>query len=132
MKHVLYALVGMGLLVACSGCVAAAVGAGAGAAVGTYSYIKGDLQATYEVSLERLWPPTLAAMRDLRLTIDSERRDALGGVIEAWRVDGTPVTVRLKPEAANVTVVSVRVGTFGSREKSAIIHNAIREHLRTT
>lgn len=129
MQRVVNILVGIGLLAGSGGCVPVALGVGAGAAVGTYSYIKGELQATYNVAIERLWPHTLAAMRDLRLPIDSERMDALGGIIEARRGDGTPVKVRLKPQAENATLVGVRVGTFGSREKSEIIHNAIRERL---
>jgi hypothetical protein len=129
MKRLTYALFGLGLLLVGSGCVATAVGVGAGAGVGTYMYIKGELRATYNVPLEQIWPKTLAAMRDLKLTIDRKQMDALGGTIDARRADGTPVKVKLKPEGDRSTTISVRVGTFGSKEKSKRIHRAIQKQL---
>ncbi|MGQ4807373.1 hypothetical protein NKDENANG_00721 [Candidatus Entotheonellaceae bacterium PAL068K] len=128
MRRVNYILLGLSLLVLCGGCVAAAVGVGAGA--GTYSYIKGELQAIYSTQIERLWPLTLTAMQDLKLTVDSKQMDALGGTIEARRADGTPVKVHLKPTGKHSTRIGVRVGIiFGSRKKSERIHNAIKKRL---
>ena len=130
MRRVNYILLGLSLLVLCGGCVAAAVGVGAGASVGTYSYIKGELQAIYSTPIKRLWPLALTAMQDLRLTVDSKHMDALGGTIEARRADGTPVKVHLKPTSEHSTRIGVRVGTiFGSRVKSERIHNAIKKRL---
>ena len=63
MKYVVYAVLLLSVLVSCGGCVAAAVGAaaGAGAGVGTYSYIKGELDATYSIPIEEIWPHSVAA-----------------------------------------------------------------------
>lgn len=129
MKRFAYALFGLSLLVLCSGCVAAAVGAGVGAGVGTYAYIKGELKATYSTPLSQIWPKTLEAMQDLQLTVDLKQMDALGGKIDARRADGTKVKVRLKPVSEYSTSISVRVGTFGSKEKSELIHRAIQKRL---
>ena len=130
MRRMTCILLGLGLVVICGGCVAATVGSGAGAGVGTYSYVTGELQATYSTSIERLWPASLAAMQDLKLTVDRQQMDALGGIIEARRADGTPVKVHLKPAGELSTRVGVRVGTsFGSQEKSERIHRAIAKRL---
>ena len=129
MKRVAHVLVGLSLLVICTGCVVAAVGAGAGAGVGTYAYIKGELQATYSTPIEQSWPKTLEAMQDLKLTIDRKQMDALGGMIEARRADGTPVKVQLKPAGAYSTTIGVRVGTIGSKSKAEIIHRAIQRRI---
>jgi len=118
-----------GLLAFCSGCIAAAVVAGAGAGVGTYSYIKGELQATYAEPLQKIWPKTVAAVESLQLTVDSKQMDALGGTINARRADGTEVKVQLKPAGDRSTIVGVRVGIFGSKEQSERIHAAIRREL---
>ena len=129
MKRVAHALVGLSLLVICAGCVAVAVGAGAGAGVGTYAYIKGELRATYDTPIDQSWPKTLAAMQDLKLTIDRQQMDALGGIIEGRRADGTPVKVQLKPAGEHSTTISVRVGIIGSKSKSEIIHRAIQRRV---
>jgi hypothetical protein len=121
----------LGVLVGCSGCVAASVGAaaGAGAGVGTYSYIKGELEATYSVPIEEIWPHSVAALEALHLHIDTKQMDSLGGRIEARRADGTPVKVRLKPIGQRSTEIGIRIGTFGNREQSERIHNTIQKQL---
>ena len=129
MKRLAWVLFGWSLLVLCGGCIATAVGVGAGAGVGTYAFIKGELEATYSVPLEQIWPKTLTAIHNLRLTVDRTQVDALGGTIEARRANGTPVRVRLKPVGEHSTIIGVRVGTIGSKEKSARIHRAIQKQL---
>jgi hypothetical protein len=131
MKRFVYALWGLSLLVIYSGCVATAVGTGGGAGVGTYNYATGELRVLYSVPIEKMWPRVLAALQDLQLTVDSKFMDALGGEIEARRDDGTPVRVQLKPAGRNSTTVDVRVGTFGSKEKSERIHYTIQQRLRS-
>ena len=131
MKRCAWVLFCLSLAVLASGCVPTAVGVGAGAGVGTYAYVTGELRATYSVPLEELWPPTLKALQNLKLTIESKQMDALGGTILARRADGTRVKVRLKPVGKRSTLVGVRVGTFGSRKKSQLIHTAIQEQLRS-
>ncbi len=129
MKRYPYSLSFLSLLVFCSGCVAAAVVAGAGAGVGTYSYMNRELTATYHEPLKEIWPKTLTAVKQLQLTFRTKKIDALGGAIEARRADGTMVKIRLTPVGDRDTAVGVRVGTWGSREKSEIVHSAIRKEL---
>ena len=129
MKRVVHTLVGLSLLVICTGCVVAAVGAGAGAGAGAYAYINGELQAAYGTPIEQIWPKTLEALHDLRLTVDRKQVDALGGVIEGRRADGTPFTLQLKPVGERSTSIGVRIGTFGSKSKSELIHRAIQNRV---
>ena len=128
MKQLLYAILGLSVLALCSGCVAATV-SGAGAGVGVYSYIQGELQATYKVPIEKAWPKTLAAMDELKLTVDRQLIDHLGGEIDARRVDGTAVKVRLKAADDYHTTVGVRVGNFGNRQHSERVHEIIQKQL---
>ena len=131
MKRLVYALLGLSLLVLCGGCVVAAVGA-AGAGAGTYAYIKGELRSTYSFPLEQSWSQTLQAMQDLKLTVDRKHMDALGGEIEARRADGTPVKVQLKPAGEHSTLIGVRVGSLESvwsKSKAERIHRAIQKRL---
>ena len=129
MKRYPYSLLFLGLLVSCSGCVAAAVIAGAGAGVGTYSYMNRELTATYHEPLKEIWPKTLSAVKKLQLTFRKKEIDALGGTIEARRSDTTLIKIRLTPVGERDTAIGVRVGTWGNREKSELVHNAIRKEL---
>ncbi len=129
MKRYPYSLLFLGLLVSCSGCVVAAVVAGAGAGVGTYSYMNRELTATYNEPLKEMWPKTLSAVKKLQLTFRKKEIDALGGTIEARRSDTTLIKIRLTPVGEGDTAIGVRVGTWGDREKSELVHNAIRKEL---
>ncbi len=127
MKRYSYSLSLLSLLIFCSGCVAAPVGTGAG--VGTYSKMKGELTATYHEPLKEIWPKTLSAVKKLQLTFRKKEIDALGGTIEVRRSDSTLIKIRLTPRGDRDTSISVRVGTWGDREKSELVHNAIRKEL---
>jgi len=124
-----FSLLFLSLLVYCSGCVAAAVVAGAGVGAGTYSYINRELTATYHEPLKEIWPKTLSAVKKLQLTFRKKEIDALGGTIEARRSDTTIIKIRLTPVGVRDTAIGVRVGTWGNREKSELVHNAIRKEL---
>jgi hypothetical protein len=119
----------LGLCVISSGCVGAALVAGAGAGIGSYSYIKGELKTTYSASLKQTWTHTLAALDSLGLTVGFKQVDALGGKIEARRADGKAVKLRLTPVSDRTTTVGVRVGTFGNRGQSEQVLGAIRKQL---
>ena len=129
MKRHLHSLSILSLLMFCSGCVAAPVGTGAGAGVGTYSKMNRELTATYHEPLKEIWPKTLSAMKKLQLTFRKKEIDALGGTIEVRRYDGTLIKIRLTPVGDRDTSIGVRVGTWGNREKSELVHNAIRKEL---
>ena len=121
MKRWWYALLAMSALALCSGCVTAGAG--------TYDFIQGELRTTYSVPIEQVWPKTLAALHELKLTVDRQLLDHLGGEIDARRVDGTAVKVRLKPAGEHSTTVGVRVGTLGNRDHAERIHDIIKKQL---
>lgn len=119
----------LGLITLCSGCVAAALVVGAGGGAGTYSYIKGELQATYNQPIQKVWPKTVAAVESLKLTVHSKKMDGLGGTIEAQRADGTAVKVQLSAAGDQSTIIGVRIGLFGNKKQSEQVHGAIRKLL---
>jgi hypothetical protein len=95
------------------GCAAAWVAGGAAAGVGTYKYIKGELQSTEKVSLDKAYQASEKAMEELKFTITSKQKDAYDGEVLARRATGKKVTVKLKRQSKNVTEIKIRVGTFG-------------------
>ncbi len=124
------ALLLLSLVLILQGCVAAVIGAGAGA--GTIAYIKGELQTTYAASLNRTWEATLAALNDLEIKVHSTQKDATEGVIEASKADGTKVKLNLKPASPDTTIVKIRVGILGDEEVSRIISHQISKRLGKT
>ncbi len=131
MKRLLPVAFVLAVLVIFGGCVPATIGSGDGAGVGAFSYITRDVKATYHVTMDTAWPATLRAMEQLNLSVESENIDALGGALAVKRADGTDVTIHLKPLDESSTRISVRVGWVGSKTKSVLIHDAIRNALST-
>jgi hypothetical protein len=105
------------------GAAAAAVGAG------TYYYVKGDLKRNYEAPMDKTWEATIKSIEELKLTVESQKHDALSGVIKGKMADEKGFEINLKRIDENLTEVGVRIGTFGDRGRSEAIHNKIRSML---
>ena len=107
------------------GCWLGLVAVGAGAAVGTVTYVQGEHSQVHAGSFERVWSATTTALRQLQIQIDRTTKDGLGGEIEAHRTDKTVVTVKLEPSGENATIVRIRIGTFGDQADSEMIQGRI-------
>ena len=105
------------------GATAAAVG------VGAYSYIKGNLERTYDAPIEKVWEATLAAVKELGLKPETEKHDAFTGNIRGRMADGKRFDLKLARLGEKSTEVGIRIGTFGDRVKSEAIHDKIRSNL---
>jgi len=101
----------------------------AGAAAGTYLFVKGNLKRTYEAPVERVWAVTVQSVEELKLATESKKHDAFGGEIKGKMADGTSFTIELKRLGEKSTEVGVRIGTFGDRVKSEAIHDKILSKL---
>ena len=109
-----------------SGCWAVAAGA---AGVGTYAYTQGELNTTFESSLDRTWAATQAAVNDLQFEIGEQSKDALQAQMRVNQADGTPVRIRLNRQTDSLTEVRVRVGIFGDEGVSRAVLDKIRDNL---
>ncbi|MGD9251320.1 MAG: DUF3568 family protein [Desulfobacterales bacterium] len=116
------------ILLLVSGCsrkmfIAGAAATGIG--VGTYAYVKGNLQRTYEAPMDKVWNATMATMKEFDLTIKSQRKDAFNGVIDGEMADGRTFQINVVRQAANTTEVGIRVGVFGDRGRAEVMHGHI-------
>jgi hypothetical protein len=114
------------VLFCAQGCVAVAA---AGAGVGTYAYVSGDLEQILEAPLDRVYDAALEVMGEMEYTINSKSKDALEASIDAEQADETSVTIRLEAKGENLTHTSIRVGLFGDEAQSALIMDKIRAKL---
>jgi hypothetical protein len=120
----------MALLVMTCGCAAVvAAVAGAGVGIATYAYVTGDLKIEYPVPYDTVWEAALKALQDLNITVDEATKDGISGDIKAKRADNTPVHIKVKREAPEVTIVKIRTGVFGDKKKSIVIMEAIDKYL---
>jgi hypothetical protein len=120
-----------------SGCAVAALGA-AGAAGGAtyYAYNKGNVTRTYLANVEDVRAATRTALGELKLPVVKEEFAAKGGgAIESRSSNSDRISITLEaepgpvPSTGPVTIVGVRVATFGDEALSQIILDHIGAHL---
>jgi hypothetical protein len=119
------------LMVTVCGCayLLLAVG-GASVGVATYAYLTGDLKIEYPRSYDAVWDATMKALRDdLSMTIEEHKTDKHRGKIKARQPGGKAVKIKVKRKGSKITLVKIRVGTFGNKESSISIMEAIDRYL---
>ena len=107
------------------GCLAAAVGAGAG----TVAYMRGDLEAIETNDIDTVYAATKKAIEQLELNLSSDTKDALSAEIVARDAQDKKIIIKLKSTTESTTEISIRVGTFGNETKSRLIHDQIKNNL---
>jgi len=123
-------VIGLGCSLALTtGCILVAAGAGAAAGVGTYAYVRGELESTLDAPLDRTWRATQTAMKDLKFAVTKEQKDALQAELTARTAADKKVLVKLVKLTNNTTEVRVRVGTFGDESLSRLILEKIKANL---
>jgi len=109
-----------------TGCIVAAVGAGA---AGTVAYVKGDLETIESKKLEVVHEATVKALKDLELSISQDTKDKMAATVIARDSQDKKVTVKLTAVTDESTNISIRFGTFGNEAKSTMVYNKIKENL---
>src|SRR5262245_26506581 len=101
------------LLVLHTGCAALLIGGGAAAGIGGYAYAKGDLNATHNASMTKVWDATLKAMKELEYPVTVQAKDALEAHVVARNAEDKKIDIKLKELPNDATEIKIRVGTFG-------------------
>jgi len=109
-----------------SGCIAAAVGAGAG----TVAYARGDLVVTEAATLEDVYNAAMKTIKAMDLKLVSEKKDALSGEITSTDVEEKKIQIKLAALTSETTKISIRIGSFGDEDKSRVILESIRKNLK--
>jgi hypothetical protein len=111
---------------ATTGCVAL-LGAGAGA--GTFAYIKGNLETTYDATMAQTWDATREALQQMGMTADIDRHDAFSGSLKGTMADGKEFNVVVTRVTDTRTEVAIRIG-LGDKKISEAIHDKIAANLK--
>ncbi|UCD50891.1 MAG: DUF3568 family protein [Phycisphaerales bacterium] len=129
MRQIVLLLCLLLLVMGSSGCLAVAVGAGAG---GTVAYLAGDLETDEPYDIDAVFAAAEKALVDLDLrTLKHETaKDALSAKLMARDAGDKQVVIKLKSTTTGGTHLSIRVGTFGDDTKSQLIYDRICENLK--
>jgi hypothetical protein len=111
-----------------SGCALFVVGAAAGAGVGTYAYVDGELKSTETVSYDTACTATQTGLKDLGFAIVEDKKDALTDKITARSTADKKVYITLTKQSPTATEIRIRVGTFGDQTQSEQILSKIKSH----
>ena len=109
-----------------SGCAAVVVGAGVGTGVAWY---KGKLEETVSASVPHVHRAVKEGLRDLNITITEDRHDNLTAEVRGELASGKNVSIDAKSVDSSTTKLTIRVGTFGDKDLSLRIRDAIKKHL---
>ena len=113
-----------------TGCAAVIIGAGAG--VGTYTYIKGELIRSYPAKYDKTLQVCIDILQDLGQPIVDKTTDGERTTIRSRRKDGTDQTIHVSIISIDLTEVSVRTGVVGywKKEISRQFHEFIAERIQ--
>ena len=111
-----------------TGCAVVAIVGAAAVGTGTYAYVNGELKREYPAPLDHTWAATVESLQALEVEVIDSDKDQAGGRIEGlWYEKSTKLTFESKPD--EITLVKIRVGTFGDRDASEQIGNEIQKRL---
>ncbi len=112
-----------------SGCAAALIAGGVGVGAGTVAFIKGQLESTEMVTLDRAWAATQQTMEELEFDVEEKKKDALNAKLIAKDSNRRRIEIRLERKDENKTTIKIRIGVFGDEEDSRMILREIRANL---
>jgi hypothetical protein len=111
-----------------SGCLAVAAAGGATAGV---LYVKGAYQKTYPVAVEQAYNASLAMLDADKTPVYSKEVGNTIGAIEATLSDGKKLKMSFKATGASTTEVTIRIGTFGDKDRSNYFFSQLDKRLST-
>jgi len=134
LKELILAVVLVSCLVFAQGCALFVVGAVAGAAAGTVSYVGNELRSTQDVSIDKAWSAANDAVRELQFPViaDKTYKDATGGTLTARTAKDQQVRIQLLRNSDRVTEIRIRVGTFdttANRDTAQLVWDKMRGRL---
>ena len=103
------------------GCALLVVGAAAGAAGGTVSYIGNELRVTQEVTVDRVWNAAQSAVSELQFSVISTEsyKDGTGGVLVSRNAKQQKVRITMIRQSDRLTEIRIRVGVFDTSANRA-------------
>lgn len=128
MKKIAIWMVLGGMILFNTGCVVLGAGAVGGAAAGSV-YAQGELYHAYSIPIDKAWKASeeVVAEKNMKVTRKYIENMERNRVIRGKTPEGKDFQISLEAKAADVTVIRVRIGTFGDEAYSQKIHDWISQ-----
>ena len=126
-RNLLYAILGLALILNVSGCWLLVAGAAGGA--GTALWLSGKLSDEVNASREATVKATETALASLNMSVTKKTAATDVTQIISKYVDGREVWVDIRPLSAKVTKIEVRVGATGDKAACTKILEKIKASL---
>ena len=104
------------------------IGAVAGTSASTYLYINGGLQSDYKHPYDVVWAACEKTLAEMRALSVQPYKEIGQGHISAV-INDEKVRFDVKYKEKNVTTVTVRVGFFGNKTASQMLHDKIGDNI---
>ena len=128
-RNLIFALAACVSVLACSSCAVLLVGGAVAAGAGTAVWVKGELKATVDGTLDRVWTASEAALKELEMPVTGQEKDGLQGKLTARGAGDKKVTIQVKKVTGTTTEIGIRVGTWGNEAMSREVLDKIKKHL---
>ena len=96
---------------------------------GTYSNMTGEFKSSIEAGFDETWTASLQAVKELEFDVEEENKDSLNARIVARRYNDKKVSIGLEKSTDAMTMVEIKVGTFGDKDLSVHIFDTIKSEL---
>ena len=104
------------------------LGAVAGTSASTYLYIDGGMQNNYKHSYDMVWAACEKALAGLRALNVQPYKEIGQGHISAV-INDEKIRIAVQYKERSVTSVTVRVGLFGNKTASQLLHDKISDNI---
>lgn len=122
-----YSLLTALFLLTTVGCIPLLIGAAVGA--GSMTYFNGSLARNVDESVEDIHKAALAALKGLNLFVMSDELSKHSASIRVEYEDTRKIHISIEALTEFVAEVRIRIGTFGDRDESNAILDAILKEL---
>jgi hypothetical protein len=99
-----------------------------GSGAGTYYYVDGELVTDYSAPFDRVWNACEKTVADMRGKEVKPKREIGMGTIHTV-INDENVKIKVTYKSKNLTSVGVRVGFFGNKLSSQLLHDKIYENI---
>ncbi len=116
-----------------TGLMLAVCGCGRPNLIGTDAavYSGGKLYAVSSQDLNSVYAATVKALEQLEVEVIENAKDVFYAKVVGKIADGKTITIRIEPEANNITNVNIKASKFlaGNEERARAIYKKIKENL---
>jgi hypothetical protein len=104
------------------------IGGIVGSGAGTYYFINGELVTDYSTPIDKVWSACEKTIADMRGKEVEPKREIGTGTINAV-INDESVKFSVNYKSKDMTTVGIRVGIFGNKLSSQLLHDKVSENI---